>query len=150
MILLELFGNPVPCGRPRFRRTGTFVQIYDPQEKLKEGYKWQIKSQFRETPIAVPVILDMQFFMPIPKSTSKAKRRQMLTGEIAHMVRPDLDNLQKFILDCLNDLVFEDDSQVIQISARKCYSDNPGTVLRIRTMNEFKRDLTNENYARSS
>lgn len=131
MISLDLFGDPVPKKRARtFNNHGKIV-TWDSQDKLKQGYKWQIRSQYREQPIAGPVILDVVFMMPIPKSTSKIKQRAMLQGTFHHMCRPDVDNLQKFILDVLNDLVLKDDGQVIEIHAKKIYSSKPGTHVRV-------------------
>lgn len=150
MISIELFGNPVPQQRPRFARKGKFVSCYDNQSKLKEGYRWQIKSQFREDPIKTPLAVDLIFFMPIPKSTSGIKKRQMGNGIIAHTKKPDIDNLQKFILDCLNKLAFEDDSQIVEIRAKKIYSSKPGTTVRLIPLADEKRKLLYENSARES
>lgn len=147
MITLDLFGEPVPQKRPRFNRSG---HCYDDQKKIKEGYRWQIKSQFRSEPLTTPIALDLIFFMPIPKSLSKLKKRQMENGLIGHIKKPDLDNLQKLVLDCLNNLVFEDDSQVCEIRAKKIYSSKPGTLVRVIPLAADKRDLLYENCARES
>ena len=143
MITIELFGDPVPQARARIVSGGKHA--YDPKAKLKEGYKWQIKSQYREEPIAAPFAADLIFFMPIPKSLSKVKKRQMLNGRIPHIKKPDLDNLAKFIFDCMNDLVFDDDSQMIELRAKKIYSDKPGTLIRIIPLADEKRDFLYEN-----
>lgn len=148
MITLELFGKPIPQKRPRFTRTGRYVKCYDEQKNLKEGYKWQILSQFREKPLEVPVSLDLVFFMPIPQSASGIKKRQMANGVIAHSGKPDLDNLLKFVLDCLNGLLFKDDAQICEIRAKKIYSNKPGTTIRILPLADEKRKLLYENCAR--
>lgn len=147
MITLDLFGDPVPLNRPRFTKAG---RCYDNQKKIKEGYRWQIKSQFRKDPLTVPIALDIIFFMPIPKSLSKIKKRQMQNGMIGHIKKPDLDNLQKFVCDCLNELVFEDDAQVCEMRSKKIYSCNPGTLVRIIPLADEKRNLLYENCARES
>ena len=134
MISLDLYGDPVPKKRARtFNHHGKIV-TWDSQDKLKEGYKWQVRAQYREEPITSPVILDIVFLMPIPKSTSKVKQRAMLNGTLHHMCRPDVDNLQKFVLDVLNDVVLKDDAQVVEIHAKKVYSSKSGTVVRIIPM----------------
>lgn len=127
MLQFEILGDPIPLARPRFSRTGTF----DSQAKLKEGYGWQLKSQFRQEPLTCPIGLDIRFYMPIPKNTSGIKRRQMLAGMIQHIKRPDLDNLVKFILDCMNKIIFTDDSQIVDINCRKQYSEQPSTVIQL-------------------
>lgn len=43
-------------------------------------------------------------FFPIPQSTSKKKRQQMLDGEIRYTKKPDNDNIAKIILDSLNQI----------------------------------------------
>ena len=72
----------------------------------------------------------------------------MLTGRISHMKKPDIDNLQKFVLDCLNEIVIRDDSQVVEIRARKVYSMKPGTLIRIRPINETGFGEEYESYRR--
>lgn len=131
MISLDIFGDPVPKKRARtFNNHGKIV-TWDSQDKLKEGYKWQIRSQYREEPLMGPVIVDVIFMMPIPKSTSKIKQRAMINGTFHHVSRPDVDNLQKFILDVLNEIVLKDDGQVVEIHAKKIYSSKPGTHVRV-------------------
>lgn len=150
MITIELYGDPVPQARPRFARRGNYVSCYDNQSKLKEGYKWQIRTQFRDEPWVMPIALDLIFFMPIPKSMSGVKKRQMANGVIAHIKKPDLDNLQKFVLDCLNGLTFKDDSQICDIRAKKIYSNKPGTLIRMIPLSDEKREILYENCAREN
>ena len=150
LITLELFGNPIPQKRPRFARLGKQVRCYDEQAKLKEGYKWQLRSQFRDDPWEIPLALDLLFYMPIPTSTSQIKKTQMANGIIGHIKKPDLDNLQKFLLDCLNGLIIRDDSQICEIRAKKLYSHKPGTVIRMIPLAADKRNLLYENCARET
>lgn len=150
MISLDLYGDPVPQARARTVRRGGKSITYDPNAKLKEGYKWQIRSQFREEPLSVPVAMDVVFMMPIPKSTSKTKTVAMLNGAIHHMKRPDVDNMLKLVNDVLNNLVFKDDSQVVEIHARKIYSSKPGTYIRIIPIeNQTKQSIDHENDTRA-
>lgn len=148
MITLELFGNPIPQKRAKFARRGNFVSCYDPLSKLKEQYKWQIKTQFRDEILTTPLKLDLTFFMPIPASTTKLKKKQMVNGLIAHTKKPDLDNLVKFIFDCMNNIVFHDDAQISELRTRKIYSEKPGTLVRLFTLADTKEGLLYENCAR--
>lgn len=150
LITLELFGDPVPQKRPRFARTSKGVHTYDEQLRLKEGYKWQLRSQFREEALLLPLALDLVFFMPIPKSSSSLKKRQMANGVIGHQKKPDLDNLIKFVLDCLNGLLFRDDAQIGEIRAKKIYSQKPGTLIRAFPLSDEKRTLLYENCQREN
>ena len=150
MISMELEGNPIAQKRPRIARGPNSSWCYDSQKELKDGSQWQLRSQFREPPLTVPVSIDLIFFMPIPKSTSAFKKRQMQNGIIAHTKKPDIDNLQKFILDCMNKLVFEDDSQVCEIRAKKIYSSKPATLIRVIPLTDEKRDILYENCSREN
>lgn len=145
MIQIEIDSDPVPQQRPRFFNRKGKSLCYDPQAKKKEEYRWQIRSQFRDEAIKCPVSVLLTFYMPIPKSTSSVKKIQMKNGVIAHTKKPDLDNMQKFILDCLNKIVFEDDSQVCEIFAKKIYSSRTGTLVRIKPLADTKEGLLYEN-----
>ena len=46
--------------------------------------------------------------------------------------RPDIDNYIKFVMDCLNGLVYKDDSQVVDIYSNKLYATNPQTIIIIK------------------
>ena len=35
----------------------------------------------------------------------------------------DVDNLAKFVLDAMNGVFFDDDSQIVELTVRKCYAD---------------------------
>lgn len=63
---------------------------------------------------------DITFYLPIPQSWSKRKKREML-GE-PHRQKPDLDNLIK----ALGDALYGDDSCIASIQARKVWSNEAG------------------------
>lgn len=121
-------GLPVPWAAHK----GYGKRSFNPRFKEKEYYQWQIKSQWNIAhPITGPVGLSIIYHLPIPKGTSKIRRLQMLHGRSHHIKKPDIDNLNKFLCDCLKTIVFEDDSQVWTLVAEKIYSDAPKTVVRI-------------------
>ena len=130
-IFLTIPGKPIAKKRPRFSRVGTFVKTYNCQETEEGRFLWEVKSQWHGQPTENPVILTCRFYMPIPKGTSKKKILMMKNNEIQHTKKPDLDNMIKFLKDCLNTVVWRDDSQVVRISAYKKYSDNPRTEMEI-------------------
>lgn len=144
MITIDLHGEPIAKMRPRLGKKFT----YDPQKKLKDCCIWQLKSLYRGEAILGPLGLDFIFFMPIPSSTSKLKQRQMDTGLISHTKKPDLDNLLKFYLDCMNGIIFHDDAQVSSIKCKKIYSTKTGTCIRIFPLADADEALNYENCAR--
>lgn len=66
---------------------------------------------------------------PVPKSASKKKRAEMLAEEIRPDKKPDIDNIQKIIMDALNGIAYPDDKQVIQSVSEKKYVDGAGETL---------------------
>lgn len=123
-------GKPIAKARPKFYRRDNYVGTYNPQE-TEEG-RWLLTAKHQITKcFEGPVFLIMRFQMPIPKSTSKKKHFMMSINEIKHTKRPDLDNLCKFVKDCLNGEAWKDDSQVVEMKAQKMYSQEPGTFVNI-------------------
>lgn len=129
-MLLKIEGLPVPWRA----HAGFGRKSFNPRFKEKEFYQWQIRSQWnKKGPFGGPIHLEVVYHLPIPQGTSKAKRLQMLNGLIHHLKRPDLDNLDKFLCDCLKTIVFDDDSQVVEKHVTKIYSETPQTVVKINT-----------------
>lgn len=79
-----------------------------------------------EKPLEGPLKLSVQVGLPIPRSWSKKKQADALAGEKWPTVRPDLDNYIKQICDRMTTLKFwEDDSNVVIITATKVYTEKP-------------------------
>jgi crossover junction endodeoxyribonuclease RusA len=64
------------------------------------------------------VVLELDFSFVRPKSVPVRKRPR-------HTAKPDLDKLIRAALDALTGIIYQDDSQVVSISATKCYCDSP-------------------------
>ena len=60
-------------------------------------------------------------YYPLPKNCSKMAERRMNLGLSRPTKRPDLDNIAKSILDALNHLAYDDDSQVVKLTVNKFY-----------------------------
>lgn len=131
MIEIIILGKPIAKARPRFARIGKFVRTYDPQETEEGRFLFEVQKQWSRPPIEGPLKVRCSFQMPIPKSTSKRKTKDMLEEKIKHTKRPDVDNLLKFTCDCLNGVVFKDDSQIIYLGGGKFYSEEPKTLIMI-------------------
>ena len=122
-------GAPIPKKRARTLKTG---HSYDPQSNEKGAVKLLLKSICR-IPLdkELPVRLKIFYGLPIPKSYTKKHKLLALNGKLLPTKKPDIDNLDKFILDCMNGIVFHDDAQVISLKSEKYYSDEPKTVIKI-------------------
>ena len=73
-----------------------------------------------------PVDMDMRFVLAKPRTV---KRDQPI-------VRPDLDKLVRAVLDALTGVAYEDDSQVVRLSAAKQYGPRPGVFISLRAFVE--------------
>ena len=133
-ITVTILGNPIAKKRPRFARQGRFVRTYSDQQKESEQTAMTIRRKLPEDFVALegPVVLGFEFFMPITKSTSKKNASFMLSNHIKHIKKPDMDNLIKFYKDCMNGIVYKDDSQAWKyLEPVKLYSIDPRTVITV-------------------
>lgn len=116
--------KPKPAPRPRVTSKGTYNN--SDYTKWKNGLKLLAKTKIKK-PLEGPLHIKIDFFYKVPKSWSKKKK------ELAkwHTSKPDIDNLQKSVLDSLNEIAYIDDSQVCSIQARKQYSNIDGVKIEI-------------------
>ena len=131
-----VYGEPVGKGRPKFTTISGFTKTYTPEKTV--SFENLVKLSYQEAfgnekPFDKDEQLEVRItaFFQIPKSASKKKAAQMLSGFIKPTKRPDLDNVAKAVLDALNKIAFYDDSQVCELSVSKMYSDNPRVIVRI-------------------
>ncbi len=131
-INITIPGVPIAQHRPRFARRGKFVTAYSDQQTEAGKFLLLAQSQIPEKiPAGVPISLSCLFYFPIPASTTKRRIAQIDGGDDAHIKKPDVSNLVKFVEDCLNGIAWHDDSQIYQVKARKIYSHDPRTSLYI-------------------
>ena len=127
-VSVTVYCEPVPKGRPRFHLVRGHVHTYTPaktanyEKRIAEVWSKQAGFTFEKD---IPLAVQIYFGMPIPKSTTKKRKIQMIERCIGHTKKPDLDNLIKSVLDALNGVAFEDDSQIMRISASKYYTEYP-------------------------
>lgn len=133
---LIINGKPIAKKRPRFARRGKYVAVINDQETEEGKFLHEIKRHLNGySPAQGPVSLNLIFVMPTTKGWPKYKLRALKGDKVIwHEKKPDLDNLVKFCLDCLNGIVFMDDSQIVSLNARKYYGLVPKTVIDVREM----------------
>ena len=135
MLTYIVYGEPVGKGRPRFARRGAFVSTYTP-EKTKT-YEDEIRMMARAAmgasePLDTPVTVAIYIRVGIPASYSKQKRKDALEGIIKPTKKPDLDNIAKCFLDGMNDIVYLDDKQVINLHVTKVYAETPAVEVMVK------------------
>lgn len=128
-------GEPKGKGRPRFAKVGNYTKAYTPKDTAvyENLVRLEYQNEVGDWMFPDDAILDMRIvaYYGIPKSTSKKKREQMLTGMIRPSKKPDMDNVVKIIADSLNRLAYRDDTQIVDCQVRKFYSEVPRVTVRI-------------------
>ena len=117
-----ILDNCIAQKRHRFARGF----VYDPSSKDKKIAIQQIKEQFTGKPYTDALKIRFVFHIKRPKAhfrTGKYSNELKKTAPVYHIKRPDVDNYVKFYMDCMNNVVYLDDSQVIDIYAKKEYDD---------------------------
>jgi len=120
---------PVAKARPRVTMRGGKARAYTP--KKSADYERLIASHWHHAPTDKPVALRIEFGMPIPASWPKYRRTEALQGSLLPAKKPDIDNLVKAVLDALNGIAYNDDSQVVCLTSRKQYAAVPGVLIQI-------------------
>lgn len=137
MTPISFFVTGEPRGQPRprafARKIGsTFVaRVYD--ARTAEGWKSQIADAAKPflpiTPLTGPLRIDVTFYFPRPKShfrTGKHCEDLRSDAPTWHTSRPDRDNLDKAVLDCLQTIgMISDDANVVCGTLEKRYVNPP-------------------------
>ena len=125
MITIELAGTPIGKGRPKFvRRTG---HAFTPEKT--RNYETNLRLAAQDAmggaePFSGPLIVLVEALFPVPQSWSRKKREAALAGSLRPTSRPDWENVAK-VCDGLNEIVWRDDSQIVDGRVIKSYSARP-------------------------
>ena len=82
-------------------------------------------------PLDCAVTMKILVLRTVPKSWSKKKQAQALSGDIKPVSRPDVDNYTKAILDGIIGIVFHDDTQVTTLRVGKRYAEQPSVIVTV-------------------
>lgn len=97
---------------------------------------WGCKAHRPTSPITGPVNASLCFYFPRPKYHFKKDGQLKPEAPIRHIVKPDRDNLDKAVLDCLTKCGFWiDDCQVCDGEVKKVYGEVPGVRICITPLN---------------
>lgn len=118
---LIVLGKPVAQPRHRAACQGGYARLYLPSDHPVHDYKCRIKTVAATQAIKKiegPVRLDLLFAFAQPKG----RKRQFKIS------KPDLDNLEKAVMDALTDAgVWCDDAQVVEKHSTKMYGATDAT-----------------------
>lgn len=123
---------PQGKARPRVVRMKNGASVsYTPdktvayEELVRQVYRSQNSFVFEND---VPIQVSISALFPIPKSASRKKREDMLSGRILPTKKPDCDNIAKIICDALNGFAYYDDAQIVRCIVNKRYGPGAGSV----------------------
>lgn len=132
----------VPCTpaaqpRPRFNtKSGRAYNPSGPAKTVKAATVAAFHGQGGTTePLEGPVSMTLTFIFPRPQAMIWKKKKMPKEW---HTKKPDIDNLEKTVLDALNGLAYKDDSQVCCVLKSKVIasgSDVPGISVTIDPIN---------------
>jgi Holliday junction resolvase RusA-like endonuclease len=147
LLTIDIDGDPKGQPRPRATTINGYTRMYEPKSikpwktAVTLAAKKAMRDQGQQKPIEEPIAVTMLFEMPRPKShygTGKNAHKVKQSAPIAHTSTPDLDNLEKAVLDALTRCnVWRDDSLITSIKACKLYGERGGCFVayRIATLN---------------
>ena len=75
--------------------------------------------------------MHIKAYVPVLTKFRKAEKIAALEGKIKPTAKPDADNILKALLDALNEVAYDDDRYIYQISVERVYSNKPRTEVTI-------------------
>ena len=135
-------GQPVPQGRPRWT-SKPFPHMYDPPASAK--YKRKVKKFASK--IAPDELLKGELYVEVLiyketlSSFSKKKKAAAEARILRPITKPDADNYAKGILDAVKGVLWEDDGQVVDLVARKYYSEIPRVEISVKEISSIQEKL---------
>lgn len=132
MAVISIPGVPVPQARMKFTSRGSFGRAYDPKAREKKIIRHYLEQYKTNECFNYPRV-SFVFIMPIPSSTSKKIVEKYNKGMFKHDKKPDVDNLVKLYLDCLDGIIFEGDQSVSLGECIKVYGNEPKTLIYIHS-----------------
>jgi Holliday junction resolvase RusA-like endonuclease len=139
------FGLPKAQPRVKACRRGNHAGVYTP--KVADDWKSIIRGAADKSWAGVqldgPVAVKLLFYLPRPKAHHRANGELKADAPVWHPSKPDLDNLEKAVLDALTNLgIWRDDGQVCSVEKQKVYvgaSQRPGLACYVRECSALDR-----------
>jgi len=132
--IIHITFNAQPTAKQRSRKGGN--HWYNPQAEemniIKRSVKDQLPEGFTIIKSNIPVTVNINWFIQPSKSMGTKKFIDLIKNDdIPHTIKPDRDNLDKFALDCMSKIIFNDDCQIYDGRLSKYWSTDPRTEIEI-------------------
>ena len=111
----EVFGEVVGAARPRVTKFGTYLpkKTRDYRKKIQDAFIASCGGRVAPIEKPTPVCVEIYVYRAMPKSRPK---KMLFEPDV---FKPDVDNVSKNVLDALNGVAWEDDSQVVRLFIEK-------------------------------
>lgn len=119
IVRIIVAGKPIAKGRVRFGHGHAFAPERTVAYESQVALAAQAAMEGRP-PVTGPVAVRLVAWLPIARSWPHKKQFAAELDALRPIGKPDLDNFAK-ILDALNLIVWNDDSQVVDLSVSKHY-----------------------------
>jgi len=133
MLLYKIPGKPIAWARAR--RMGN--RYFDPQYEAKKNIRNEVLESLKgfDLPLKGLLLVQYAFVFEMPKSWSQKKKDLNLFNH--HTGHVDLDNLIKFQNDMFNEVIWEDDSQIADITAAKFWGYEAVTSVSVKILEKI-------------
>ena len=121
-----------PIAQKRARRSGnpnSKFAMYNPQAQLKRAVMQMLASQHEGELLDGPLFAIAFFWFNCPDSWSEKKKRRAYGYEepkIYHDMKPDRDNLEKFLNDCAEGSILKNDARIYGAFIYKDFREHEG------------------------
>jgi len=139
---LELHGNPKPKQSARHAVTADgHIRSWQAPEVINEmnNIRYSITQQLPEgfIPINTGIKISLWFKFEVPKTYerkfAKLEQESLFLTPFYKTTKPDIDNLQKMVLDAMQGVVFTNDALIYSLSATKILDRKPGITIEVIT-----------------
>jgi Holliday junction resolvase RusA-like endonuclease len=141
-------GNPKALKRHRTYKGKNmkFPVETDPSVGDKQDFLAKCMEHRPKSPFLKPLSLNCIFDFKRPKNHYNSKGFLKPNTTVWKTSRPDIDNLVKFILDALNGIFWNDDTQVVLLSATKSYitTGAPGVYIVVTEIDEIEKIMNED------
>ena len=122
---IRFFVDAEPIAQPRQRhayvkslgRTINYTPKDHPIHVFKDMCRIRARAAYQGKPLEMPLRVFLLFRLKRPGNLPKSK-----PGRIWAPGRPDNDNYVKAVFDALNQIIWKDDSQIVDLHSRKLYA----------------------------
>lgn len=133
-LTIEIDGKPFGKQRPRVVSRGGFARAYTPIETI--NYQNKVKSayinKYGNRRLEGKIEANIGAYFSVPESASKKKKKELIENNVPYTKKPDCDNIAKCVLDALNDIAYDDDSQICRLTVEKRYNEKSKTIVALK------------------